>query len=158
MERKLKDQLDQGKFKNVSKERSRTMAAIRAKHTRTTEWRLRMALVRQGIKGWTLHVDELPGKPDLYFARKRLAVFVDGCFWHGCPSCGHIPKTRSKFWEEKIRLNQKRDRRNKSDLQQLGISIIRIWEHELINKQRLAKTIEKLRGNIRSWKPRESLL
>lgn len=150
MERKLKDKLAKGKFKNVSKERSRTMAAIKAKHTRTTEWRLRMALVRQGIKGWTLHADELPGKPDFYFSRKRLAIFVDGCFWHGCPGCGHIPKTRSMFWEEKIRLNQERDRRNKSVLQRLGISIIRIWEHELINNQRLDKTVEKLRRNISS--------
>lgn len=92
MERRLKKYLDHGKFENVPEKRSRTMAAIRGKHNRTTELRLKMALIRRGIKGWKLHASELPGKPDFYFKNKRLAVFVDGCYWHGCPRCGHIPE------------------------------------------------------------------
>lgn len=79
MERKLQKLLDHGKFLNVPPTRSRTMAAIRGKHTKTTELRLRMALIKAGFKGWRLHISDLPGSPDFYFKAFRLAIFVDGC-------------------------------------------------------------------------------
>jgi DNA mismatch endonuclease (patch repair protein) len=60
-----------------------------------------------------------------------LAVFVDGCFWHGCPQCGHVPKTRSPFWEAKFQRNRMRDARNARKLRQLGVCVIRVWEHSL---------------------------
>jgi DNA mismatch endonuclease (patch repair protein) len=144
MERRLKNFLDHGKFENVPEKRSRTMSAIRGKHNRTTELRLRMALIREGIKGWKLHAKELPGNPDFYFAHKKLAVFVDGCYWHGCPKCGHIPKTRSRFWEAKIKRNQQRDRQKRAELRKQGISTIRIWEHELKDSQNINKVIAKI--------------
>src|SRR5205823_6917634 len=105
--------LSEGKFLNVSATRSRMMSAIRGKNTRSTERALRMALMRAGIKGWRLHAVNLPGKPDVYFPTQRLAVFIDGCFWHFCPKCGHIPKTRRIFWNAKIQRNQERDRKVK---------------------------------------------
>jgi G:T-mismatch repair DNA endonuclease (very short patch repair protein) len=67
MERNLKKYLKKGSFENVPEARSRTMSAIRGKHNRSTEQRLRMALMRVGIKGWKLHAQELPGNPDFYF-------------------------------------------------------------------------------------------
>lgn len=107
------------------------MAAIRGKHNRTTELALRMALVRSGISGWRLQAVDLPGKPDLFFERKRVAVFVDGCFWHGCPLCGHVPKTRTEFWQAKIQRNKHRHIFVARQLKEKGIRVIRIWEHSL---------------------------
>jgi len=107
------------------------MAAIRGKHTRSTELALRMALVRSKITGWRLHEADLPGKPDVFFPRQKVAVFVDGCFWHGCPKCGHLPKTNRAFWRAKILRNKQRDRLAKSRLMRMRITTLRLWEHEL---------------------------
>jgi len=120
---------------NVSVSRSRTMSAIRGKNTRSTERTLRMALTRAGIKGWRLHANEIIGNPDIYFPKCRLAVFVDGCFWHGCTLCGHIPRTRGLFWAAKIRRNRQRDRRTSQKLQCGGTKVLRIWEHSLRSKR-----------------------
>lgn len=135
MERFLRKKLKGGIFENVEKTRSRTMGAIKGRNNKSTDARLRMGLVRRGIKGWVLQPKELAGKPDIYFKRKRLAVFVDGCFWHGCPRCGHIPKTRRAFWDAKIQRNKERDKRSNALLAEKRIRAIRIWEHELSTPQ-----------------------
>lgn len=133
MERRLRDLLPTEGFGNVSKARSRTMSAIKGRGNKTTEQRLRFALVRAGIVGWTLHDRGLPGCPDFVFEQRKLAVFVDGCFWHGCARCGHEPKTNGSFWSTKIALNKSRDRKTTNRLRGLGFVVIRIWEHELVN-------------------------
>ena len=135
MERSLKNLLPSG-FENVSVVRSRVMGKIRARNNRSTELRLRMALIRQGRRGWVLHPD-LPGKPDFFFEREKLAIFVDGCFWHGCRKCGHIPKTRSVFWSAKIERNRLRDRNTARTLKASGITVLRIWEHSLVSRHSL---------------------
>src|SRR5271165_4531788 len=91
--------------------RSRIMALVRPQHGRTTEKRLRAHLVQQGIHGWVMHGLGLPGRPDFVFASRRLAIFVDGCFWHGCSKCRKASKSNVDFWSEKIRTNQRRDKR-----------------------------------------------
>lgn len=144
MERRLKKYLEAGQFKNVPEKRSLTMSAIRGKHNQSTELRLRMALVKAGVRGWRLHIEELPGRPDFYFEGAKLAVFVDGCYWHGCPKCGHIPKTRTAFWKAKIKRNQERDKIKNLELRKLGTKSLRIWEHELKDKKNLDKIIEKI--------------
>jgi len=144
MERRLKKFLEDGKFKDVPEKRSRTMSAIRGKHNRSTELRLRMALVKAEVRGWRLHPEELPGRPDFYFEEANLALFVDGCYWHGCPKCGHIPKTRTAFWKAKIKRNQERDKMKSRELRKLGTKSLRIWEHELKDKKDLDKVIEKI--------------
>ena len=149
MEKWLKGFLKDGVFGDVSEHNSRIMAAIRGKNNRTTEVRLRMALIRAGIKGWKLHAKELPGHPDFYFSREKVAIFVDGCYWHGCPKCGHIPKTRSKFWEAKIKRNRARDKIKRMELRKIGISTVRIWEHELKDNRNLGRVIEKIDKLIR---------
>lgn len=148
MERKLKEKLPGGAFLNVSEARSKTMGAIRGKHTKTTERRLRMAFIRAGIRGWTLHASDIPGKPDFYFPALRLAIFVDGCFWHGCPRCGHFPKTRTDFWSAKIQRNIERDKVNKATLTKMGIKVLRVWEHSLAKQVSTKHIIKKVQKHL----------
>src|SRR5579884_1542564 len=142
MEKHLTKYLPFGRFKHVPVQRSKTMGAIRGRDNRTTERALRMALVRCRVSGWQLHAN-LPGKPDFYFPQKKLAIFVDGCFWHGCPRCGHIPKTRSSFWAAKFKRNRKRAQTVLQLLQAKGIQVVRIWEHDVKSKQSLNTLVRK---------------
>jgi DNA mismatch endonuclease (patch repair protein) len=131
MERLLKRQLPGGVFFGVTPQRSLTMGKIKSKGNRTTEQSFRLALVRAGIQGWVLHPKQVFGTPDFYFPTKKVAIFVDGCFWHGCPKCGHIPRTRSAFWRTKIERNRTRTKSVSRRLRGDGIRVLRIWEHEL---------------------------
>ena len=146
MELALRERLPGGRFEGVAPARSRLMSAVRGKGNVTTERRLRLALVRNGLRGWTLHDGSLPGRPDFYFAQKNLAVFVDGCFWHGCKRCGHIPSKNKRFWIAKIQRNRQRDREKARALIAAGIDVIRFWEHELQKDPQ--SCIEKLRQRI----------
>ena len=128
----LKQTLGESQFEGVSSERSRLMGKIRGKGNKSTEIRFRMLMVRAGISGWQLH-PKLPGRPDFLFAKTKVAIFLDGCFWHGCVTCGHTPKTRSEFWTKKFELNSARDAKVTKDLTELGFRVVRIWEHELRN-------------------------
>jgi len=145
MEARLRKTLKDGKFKDVPAMRSKTMAAIRGKNNRTTELCFRMALVRRGINGWETNVEDLVGKPDFFFKEKGIAVFVDGCFWHGCPRCGHYPKTRSSFWKTKILRNKERDKKNRRKLRGKGIKVVSIWEHSLKIPNQLNLKIKKVK-------------
>src|SRR6478672_6227668 len=120
------------------------MSAIRSKGNRTTEVVFRMELVRLGIRGWICHPENIAGKPDMYFSKAQIAVFLDGCFWHGCHRCGHIPRTNSLFWATKIRRNRERDRRNSKLLRGQGISVIRAWEHSLQRPRTLALVLRRI--------------
>jgi DNA mismatch endonuclease, patch repair protein len=130
MEKVLRAMLPGGAFSDVPLARSQSMSRIRGKNNGTTEKTLRMALVRSGVRGWSMHPDLL-GRPDFYFSAYRLAVFVDGCFWHACKKCGHVPRTRSEFWRAKLERNRQRDRRVGRQLRAQGIRVVRIWEHRL---------------------------
>jgi len=115
----------------TSETRSKNMRAIRSRGNRSTEWRLRAALVQRAISGWELHPSGVLGVPDFYFRFQRFAVFVDGCFWHCCPKCGHIPKTNVRYWRKKLERNRARDRRVAKDLRRAGCKVVRIWECEV---------------------------
>lgn len=96
------------------------------------EMRLRRELHRRGLR-FRKHVAPLAGlrcRADLVFAGARVAVFVDGCFWHGCPSHGRQPATNGSYWRAKLDLNRARDRRNDEALAAAGWTVVRIWEHE----------------------------
>src|SRR6266700_1141377 len=110
-------------------QRRLNMSRIRGKNTKP-EIPLRSALHLRGLR-FRIHRKELPGSPDIVFSRQRIAVFVDGCFWHGCPAHGVQPKTNHKFWQEKIEGNRVRDKRNRTALKKQGWKVIRVWEHEL---------------------------
>lgn len=131
MERYLREQLGKAGFGRVSESRSRTMSSIRGRNNKTTERRLKMEFVRRGLKGWRVHLAELPGRPDFVFFSARVVVFVDGCFWHGCSLCGHVPKTNSRFWSAKINRNKERDACADAALRKLGFTVVRLWECEL---------------------------
>jgi DNA mismatch endonuclease (patch repair protein) len=134
MEKLLRAALPGGAFTRVSSTRSRIMSSIRGLNNRSTEMRLRMALVSAGVPGWTLHPRSITGRPDFQFEARRVIVFVDGCFWHGCPRCSHAIRTRRRYWETKIELNRKRDRRTTKILRSNGYRVLRLWEHEVIRR------------------------
>jgi DNA mismatch endonuclease (patch repair protein) len=75
----------------------------------------------------------LPGRPDLAFTRARLAVFIDGCFWHRCPEHGTMPKNNQAWWAEKLQANVDRDLRVDRELAALGWAVLHVWEHETAN-------------------------
>jgi DNA mismatch endonuclease (patch repair protein) len=103
-----------------------------------------MRLVRARVRGWKLHAKELPGVPDFWFARKKVAVFVDGCFWHGCNNCLRMPKQNRAYWEAKIAGNIARGRAVNRALVQEGVGVVRIWEHEVRTEITLNKVIAKI--------------
>ncbi len=86
----------------------------------------------------------LPGNPDLVFARRRLVVFVDGCFWHGCPVCRGIPQGSGDFWKKKIEGNVERDKRVTEALREQGWTVLRVPEHDLKTKTRLVGTASRV--------------
>lgn len=114
----------------TSKQRSAVMAAIRSKGNKSTEGVLALAFRREAIKGWRRN-QSLPGKPDFTFPKERVAVFVDGCFWHGCRFHCRMPKTRKGYWSPKIERNKRRDVKTNRALRQAGWKVHRIWEHSL---------------------------
>lgn len=118
-------------FKRPSDTRSRTMRAIRSTSNKTTERRLASLLAKSGLRGWRLRSKQVLGTPDFVFPQKRVAVFSDGCFFHGCPHCGHIPRTNKAYWTAKILRNRRRDARISRRLRAMGYSVIRIWECRL---------------------------
>lgn len=148
MERYLQSILGSNSFEGVPSKRSATMGAIRGKGNRTTELRFRMGLIRTGISGWIVQEKSLPGKPDFFFRESGVAVFIDGCFWHGCSKCGHIPATRSNFWASKFERNRRRDNRNGRLLRNRGITVVRFWEHELKSPAGLEKAVRLVRDRI----------
>lgn len=129
------------------KQRSYCMSQIRPKSTKA-EVSLRKAIWSAGIKGYRLHPEKVPGRPDIYFAKRKVAIFVDGCFWHECPKCFIKPKTNKKFWNEKIRQNKTRDQETNKELKKSGIKVIRIWEHEIKNKSNTSKMIFRIQTAI----------
>jgi len=118
--------------------RSKNMRAIKSSGNRSTEKRLIVLLKKSGLKGWRRHPN-LNGKPDFVFPKQRIAVFVDGCFWHGCKKHFTIPTTNRKFWLKKIQNNMKRDKTVSSELRKSGWKVVRVWEHEV--KKRIPKSI-----------------
>lgn len=128
--------------------RSEVMSRIRGRGNRTTELKLAAAFRQQGVIGWRRHVllkphlaSEEPGpgerrrrlsvRPDFIFGRQKVAVFVDGCFWHGCPRHSSRPATNTEFWTKKLTGNIQRDQRATTALLAAGWTVVRIWEHEL---------------------------
>jgi len=110
--------------------RSQVMFAIRGQGNKGTELRLISIMRQHGLKGWRRN-QPLFGKPDFVFPKFRLAVFVDGCFWHCCPIHSVSPKSNSKCWRDKFQANKARDQLVNKTLKQAGWQLLRIWEHKL---------------------------
>ena len=139
-------------------ERSALMAKVRGRGNLTTEEALAKIFRVEGWSGWrrqrVIGGRAAAGarfrvRPDFIFATRRLAVFVDGCFWHGCPRHGTRPQGNAAFWREKFRRNRARDRRDTRRLRRAGWRVLRLWEHELKPKARAA-LLAKLR-RVFAW-------
>ena len=132
----------------ASSQRSWHMSRIRARGNKTTEVRLRMLLVRSSIKGWRMHPPAVPGRPDFEFPRAGIAVFVDGCFWHGCPRCfrrRRLPHNNRPYWTAKVDRNRRRDRTVTRMLRRQGWRVVRLWEHSLRDSRKvMARLLESL--------------
>ncbi len=129
-------------------ERSKLMSAIRGKGNRSTEWPLRSRIIQASIRGWRIAPTNIIGKPDFLFEQKKVALFVDGCFWHGCTECRSIPLDNHSFWLKKIRSNKKRDKFVTKALRSEGWKVLRFWEHEV--KKHPNRCIAFLRRNLDS--------
>jgi DNA mismatch endonuclease, patch repair protein len=126
----------------TKEKRSQVMAAIRSRGNKDTELKLASILRAARITGWRRH-QPLPGKPDFVFRRERVALFVDGCFWHGCPKHGRQPGTNTAYWARKLSRNKARDRSVSRTLCQAGWLVIRLWEHQLSDPVAVAAKISR---------------
>lgn len=120
----------------TKKQRSYCMSRIRGKNT-TPELLLRKALSGAEIRGYRLNY-RIFGTPDVAFPKKKVAIFIDGCFWHKCPKCFRKPSSNRLYWTAKLKENVKRDKSVDSELKKTGWKVIRIWEHEL-QKEKIIK-------------------
>lgn len=114
-----------------SRRRSEIMQAVRSRDT-SLERMVRQQLWRAGVR-FRVNVKDLPGKPDISIKKLKLAIFIDSCFWHGCPEHGRIPKSNVDFWVQKIARNIERDKQVNNQYHKMGWYIIRVWEHDILH-------------------------
>ncbi len=121
--------------------RSKIMSSIRGKNTKP-ELVIRKILWKNGYR-YRIHDKKIVGKPDIVFKKKKLAVFIDGCFWHACPSCYVEPKTNTTFWKNKIKQNKIRRKLVKIEIKKTKWNVLEFWEHEVKeNPFRIYQTIK----------------
>jgi len=133
-------------------DRRKTMQAVKGKGTKL-EKSLFSMLAGMGLKGWRKNANDVVGKPDVVFNAEKIAIFVDGCFWHGCPYCQRkLPQTNREYWERKISRNIQLAQSHNQRLLDDGWIVVRIWEHEIANKT----TKEDIRTKIRQAINKES--
>lgn len=117
------------------------MQSVKGKGTRL-EQSLWGILDEMGLHGWRANADDVPGKPDVVFDAQQVAVFIDGCFWHGCPYCRRkLPETNREYWERKIQRNVELARSHAATLREHGWTVIRIWEHDIKDVQKIETII-----------------
>lgn len=126
------------------KKRSEIMSQVRGCDNKATELAMAALLRRYRIAGWRRQ-PHLFGKPDFAFLKERVAVFVDGCFWHGCPQHSSRPVTNQAFWKQKLNRNRNRDKLVGRTLKRQGWRVLRIWQHEFKNRceRRLVQRIDR---------------
>lgn len=128
-------------------QRSARMGRVRQTGT-DIELRLRHALWATGLRYRVKAASSLPGRPDIVFVTAKVAIFVDGCFWHGCPLHGTKPASNAIFWSEKIRRNQQRDQQVDDKLSAAGWRVVRVWEHEV--KKDLTGCVSRIRAVVQT--------
>lgn len=127
------------------KDRKKTMQAVKGKDTRL-EKRLFAMLAGMKVKGWRKNANDILGKPDVTFLQERVAIFIDGCFWHGCPICDRkLPQTNQEYWARKIKRNVELAQIYNHKLTDNGWIVIRIWEHEVNDRE----AMQKIRATVR---------
>jgi len=129
------------------KKRSEVMSRIRGKENKDTELIMIQILRKNKITGWRRNQNVF-GKPDFVFYKYKVALFVDGCFWHVCPEHCNLPKNNQEFWKNKLNININRDLIVNQTLIKKGWKVIRIWEHELKDTKRVVDIITTSLENI----------
>lgn len=124
-------------------QRSFCMSRIRGRNT-WPELALRKAVWAEGLRYRVKNT--LIGRPDFVFMSARVAIFVDGCFWHGCPKHSVKPKTRAEFWAQKIGRNRARDAEVNSALRELGWKVLRYWEHDIYDS--MVRIVAEIRSSV----------
>ena len=119
---------------------SARMSAVRHFDT-PPEMKLRRALWHKGLRFRT-HLRGVPGRPDIGLKGRRVAVFVDGCFWHGCPVCYVAPRANAEFWSKKVEYNRTRRRQVRSQLRGSGWTVVEVWGHEV--ERDLPRTVSRI--------------
>lgn len=129
---------------NLSPEdRQKTMRAVKGKGTKL-EKRLWAMLAGMKLGGWRKNPKNIIGNPDIIFTEQRIAVFIDGCFWHGCPHCQKkLPISNKEYWERKIKRNIALAQMHNEQLTCEGWVVIRIWEHEMTDSTEIRKRIRR---------------
>lgn len=146
--------------------RSEVMSRIRGKGNKTTELALIAAFRQAGITGWRRHVhcrvkdrrarfstvaDKSPVlviRPDFVFRTQRIAIFVDGCFWHQCPLHSKVPESNRAFWKQKLQRNVERDAESNKALKAEAWTVVRIWEHDLLDPKCLSRAVARVRRRL----------
>lgn len=126
------------------KKRSEIMRAVKSKDSKI-ELSLRRELNRIKVR-YKKHVFGLPGTPDIVFRSRRLVIFVDSCFWHGCRWHGSMPMTNRKFWRKKINRNKEKDKEVNREYRRMGWKVLRFWEHQI--KKDMLKVIRKIKKEL----------
>ena len=121
------------------------MARIRSRGNKSTELRFVRLLKKHGITGWR-RGSRLPGRPDFVFHKRRVAVFIDGDFWHGNPRSFRLPKSNIAYWAAKIETNRRRDRTNNRKLRKLGWRVRHFWESALHNEGAVVAKLKRILG------------
>ena len=104
--------------------------------------------MRRGIRGWTMYGSGILGTPDFVFSRARAAVFVDGCFWHGCSRCYRRPHSNQAYWDSKVLQNRIRDRKVTRQLKRDGWRVLRFWEHTV--QAQLGRVADCIEASVKS--------
>ncbi|MBI2063986.1 MAG: very short patch repair endonuclease [Candidatus Yanofskybacteria bacterium] len=121
---------------------SKVMSANKKSNT-GPEIILKKYIRKAGLRGYRLSPKNIPGRPDISFTKKKIAIFVHGCFWHRCPECSFpLPRDNKNFWSEKFKRNKARDQKKKKELQKLWWKVLTIWEHQIKdNPERAARFV-----------------
>jgi DNA mismatch endonuclease (patch repair protein) len=117
------------------------MSKIQSRGNKSTELRFRSLLIRAGLNGWCVQPKEVVGRPDFAFLKLRLVIFIDSCFWHGCPTHVRYPKSNKHYWRKKILANRKRDSILTKKLRKEGWSVFRVWEHDLASEDKVLRRL-----------------
>ena len=116
---------------HTPKQRKYNMSRIKSSNT-LVELKFRKFIWKKGLKGYRIK-SKITGKPDIYFPKQKLAVFIDGCFWHKCPIDFIRPKSQNDYWDRKIKNNVSSDKKINLELKNGNIKVLRFWEHEIAN-------------------------
>jgi DNA mismatch endonuclease (patch repair protein) len=134
----------------TKEKRSQVMSRIKGKGNKDTEIMMMQIMRNHHISGWRRN-QAVFGKPDFVFPLQKVALFVDGCFWHGCPLPKHsnMPRNNQEFWEKKLLGNKIRDKLVTRSLRKLGWRVVRVWEHELKDPEKVAAKLVRVIGSAR---------